>query len=262
MVDFEKRPITIRGGLKASCGPAGPGMMFGLLLVLLGTLLFIDNLDILPFSVAGAFWPLAVFLYCAVMFYRRVSPAVRVMAITGMVWAGLMLLDTLHLIHVRGAILWPLAMIAAGVILLMFRIRMQSIQWEQFRGHWVIGSNARSRTVNNRVEECVIFSGVKRKIETLNFEGGELTAVFGSIELDLRRASISTPDRYATLEANSAFGSIELRIPETWQVQLQGNAVFGAYEDKTIPPRPDPGSPIPTLVISGGTAFGAVVIKS
>ena len=28
-------------------------------------------------------------------------------------------------------------------------------------------------------------------------------------------------------------GAIELRIPESWRVNLQGNAVFGAYEDKT-----------------------------
>ena len=262
MVDFEKRPIALRGGLRMNLGPVGPGMVGGMLLVLLGTLLFIDNLDLLPFSVAGAFWPLAVLLYCTVMFYRTCSPVIRVMTVTGMIWAMLMLLNDLHVIHVRGAILWPLAMIAFGVILLMFRVRLQAIPWEEFRGRWVIGSNARSRTASNKVEECVIFSGVKRKIESVSFEGGELTAVFGSIELDLRRASISTPDRHATIEANSAFGSIELRVPETWQVQLQGNAVFGAYEDKTIPPRPDPGSPIPTLVISGGTAFGAVVIKS
>ena len=43
------------------------------------------------------------------------------------------------------------------------------------------------------------------------------------------------------------FGAIELRIPETWRVSMQGTAVFGAYEDKTIPPRPDPGIQTPTL---------------
>ncbi|MDE3195674.1 MAG: hypothetical protein KGN84_04980 [Acidobacteriota bacterium] len=262
MVDFEKRPITVKAGLRLSLGGVGPGAVFGLLLVLLGTLLFIDNLNILPFSVAGAFWPLSVLLACAMMFYRTCSPVVKVWAVTGMVWGLLMLLDDFNIIHVRGAIFWPLALIACGIILLMFRLRLQAFPWDEFRGRWVIGSNARSRTVNSKLEECVIFSGVKRKIETINFEGGELTAVFGSIEIDLRRASISTPDRMANIEANSAFGSIELRIPETWQVQLHGNAVFGAYEDKTIPPRPDPGSPIPTLIISGGTAFGAVVIKS
>lgn len=262
MVDFEKRPLTFRTGLRMNPGGLGPGMFVGLLLVLLGSLLFIDNLNILPFSIAGAFWPLAVLLYCGVMFYRTCSPVTRVWTITGMIWGFLMLLDDFNIIHVRGAIFWPLALIACGVMLLMFRLRLQSFPWDEFRGRWIIGSNARSRSANSKLEECVIFSGVKRKIESINFEGGELTAVFGSIEIDLRRASISTPDRIASIEANSAFGSIELRIPETWQVQLQGNAVFGAYEDKTIPPRPDPGSPIPTLIIGGGTAFGAVVIKS
>jgi hypothetical protein len=45
-------------------------------------------------------------------------------------------------------------------------------------------------------------------------------------------------------------------------VQLQGNAVFGAYEDKTIPPRPEAGVEGPTLVVRGGTAFGAVEISN
>jgi hypothetical protein len=66
----------------------------------------------------------------------------------------------------------------------------------------------------------------------------------------------------AVIEANAAFGAIELRVPETWRVSMQGNAVFGAYEDKTIPPRPEPGAETPTLVIKGGTAFGAVIIRN
>jgi hypothetical protein len=43
---------------------------------------------------------------------------------------------------------------------------------------------------------------------------------------------------------------------------MQGSAVFGTYEDKTIPPRPEPGVALPTLIIRGGTAFGSVVIRN
>ena len=107
-----------------------------------------------------------------------------------------------------------------------------------------------------------IFSSVKRRIETPKFEGGELSSVFGSIAIDMRWAAMAAPDRQAVIEANTAFGSIELRVPDTWRVRLQGNAVFGAYEDKTIPPRPEPGVEAPTLVIRGGTAFGSVEIRN
>ncbi|HZL57903.1 MAG TPA: LiaF domain-containing protein, partial [Bryobacteraceae bacterium] len=159
--------------------------------------------------------------------------------------------------------LGPLILIAIGVILLLYRVRLKDIPWEEWKcANLRIGSNARTRTTGNRADEYAVFSGVRRNVENLNFEGGEMTAVFGSIEVDLRRASISSPEKQATIEANVAFGAIELRIPESWRVALRGNAVFGAYEDKTIPPRPDAGSVVPTLVVRGGTAFGAVTVRN
>jgi predicted membrane protein len=266
MVDFERRPITVKtsanAGFRLNIGVAGPGMFVGLLLVVLGTLLFIDNLDLLPFSVAKAFWPLAILAYCGITFFRTCSPIVRVWTVTGMVWGALLLLNDVHLIHVRGDILWPLILIASGVVLLLYRLRWQTIPWKEWTDRFSIASNAKTNLTSGKLEEYAVFSGVKRRIETLGLEGGHLTSVFGSLEIDLRKASISAIERQAVIEANAAFGAIELRIPETWRVDLRGNAVFGAYEDKTIPPRPDPGSLTPTLVIRGGTAFGAVVIKN
>jgi predicted membrane protein len=262
MVDFEKRPVTLRSGFRASFCTAGSGMFVGLLLVVLGTLLFIDNLDVLPFSVAGAFWPLAVLSYCAIAFLRTGSPFVRIWTVTGMIWGALLLLGDLHIVHIRGDVLWPLILIASGIILLQYRLRWQEMPWKGITDRIAFASNARTRSTVGRLEEFAVFSGVKRRIESISFEGGALNSVFGSIEIDLRRASIATPDRQALIEANTLFGAIEVRIPESWRVNLQGNAVFGAYEDKTIPPRPDPGSPIPTLVITGGTAFGAVVVRN
>jgi hypothetical protein len=262
MVDFEKRPVTFRAGFKASICTAGSGMFVGLLLVVLGSLLFIDNLDILPFSVAGAFWPLAVLSYCSIAFFRTGSPFVRIGAVTGIIWGALLLLADLHIVHIRGDVLWPLILIATGVILLQYRLRWQEMPWKGIGDRIAFASNSKTRTMGGRLEEFAVFSGVKRRIESIGFEGGALNSVFGSIEIDLRRASIATPDRQVAIEANAVFGAVELRIPESWRVDLRGNAVFGAYEDKTIPPRPDPGSPIPTLVISGGTAFGAVVVRN
>jgi len=252
MVDFEKREI------KKDCyGPPGAGITIGLLLVLGGTLLFLDNLDILPFAAARAFWPAALIVYSAACL-RTKSVVVMVWAIAGIVGGVLLLLGNYNILRISGDILWPLALIATGIVTLIYRLR-----WRQFTERFVIGPGTRTRPTNlNKLHEVAIFSSVKRKIETPKFEGGDLSSVFGSIEIDLRWAQISGPDRQAVLEANAAFGAIELRIPEAWRVQLQGNAVFGAYEDKTLPPRPEPGVEAPTLVIRGGTAFGAVEIRN
>jgi alkanesulfonate monooxygenase SsuD/methylene tetrahydromethanopterin reductase-like flavin-dependent oxidoreductase (luciferase family) len=64
------------------------------------------------------------------------------------------------------------------------------------------------------------------------------------------------------VDANAAFGAIKLRVPETWRVVVHGDAVFGAFEDKTVPPRPGPGIDPPILIITGNAAFGAVEIEN
>jgi len=261
MVDLEKRPVNLQSGWKSLACSASSGMLAGLLLVILGGLLFIDNLDLLPFSVAGLFWPLAILTYCALTFIRSASLVTRTWTLVGMVWGALMLLSDVHIIHIRGAVLWPLILIAAGLVLLQYRIRFPEMRPSEWRDRMAF-SNSSTRAALGKLREYAVFSGVKRRVETLGLEGGELTSVFGAIEIDLRKSSISNPERTAAIEANVAFGAIEIRIPESWRVDMRGNAVFGAYEDKSIPPRPDPGSPVPTLQIFGGTAFGAVVVKN
>jgi len=238
-------------------GPLGPGMTIGILLVLGGTLLFLDNLNILPFETARAFWPIALIVYSAAC-TRTKSVVVMVWAITGIVAGVLLLLGNYNILRISGGILWPLALIATGIVMLIYRLR-----WRRFTSRFVIGSGTETPSTNlSKLQEVAIFSSVKRRVETPKFEGGELSSVFGSIAIDMRWAAISAPDRQAVIEANAAFGSIELRVPDTWRVQLQGNAVFGAYEDKTIPPRPEPGVEAPTLLIRGGTAFGSVEIRN
>jgi predicted membrane protein len=252
----ERRPVSGQG-IRVHLHGARPGFIGGALLIIFGTLLFFDNLGILPVSVFGAFWPI-VFLCMGVYgFIRSRSSTVRVWAAASVIAGVLLLLDAFHVIYVTARSLWPLALIATGVAMLVYRAR-----WADLTNRFSIGANNATSTMSNNLTEFALFSGVKRRIETQNFEGGDLSSVFGSIELDLRWAGISTPGRIAVLEANAAFGAIELRIPESWRLSLQGNAVFGAYEDKTIPPRPEPGVETPTLVIKGGTAFGAVIVRN
>ena len=107
-----------------------------------------------------------------------------------------------------------------------------------------------------------VFGSVNRRIDSPNFERADLNVIFGELKVDLRGATIAPPNKEATVETNAAFGAIKLRVPETWRVVVHGSAVFGAYEDKTLPPRPAPGIDPPILIISGNAAFGAVEIEN
>ena len=87
-------------------------------------------------------------------------------------------------------------------------------------------------------------------------------SIFGGIEVDLRRAGISALNKEVFIEATSTFGGINIRVPDEWIVVMRGIGIFGGYEDKTIPPRPDASVNSPRLVITGSAIFGGVAIEN
>ena len=253
----ERRPVTGQASVRIHLSGVRPGFIGGAMLIVFGTLLFLDNLGILPVSVFDAFWPLFFIGLGIYGFVRTCSPVMRIWSAASFIAGLLLVLDLFHIVRVTMATLWPLALIATGAVMLLARMG-----WAGLADRINVASNNVSRPILTRLSEVAVFSGVKRRIESQSFEGGELSSVFGGIEIDLRRAGISTDGKVAVVEANAVFGAVELRIPETWRLSMQGVAVFGSYEDKTIPPRPEPGFETPTLVIKGGTAFGAVIVRN
>ena len=110
-----------------------------------------------------------------------------------------------------------------------------------------------------RSGQFAIFGGGKRKI-TGDFKGGDVLAIFGGYEVDLRSATMSADE--AVINANAMFGGIEIRVPDTWSVQLQVTGIFGGHEDKTHQPDsrlvPNP----KRLIVRGATMFGGLGVKN
>ena len=102
-----------------------------------------------------------------------------------------------------------------------------------------------------------IFSGCKRRPIGL-FKGGELTAVFGGFEIDLRKAELE--GNSARVDVFVLFGGGEIRVPEGWEVHNQATAIFGGVNDKTMPAALP--SDRPRIVLTGLVLFGGVEIKS
>ena len=245
------------GGGPLSGGPLSGGMILGIFLVLCGTLLFIDNLDVLPFSAFALIWPLSYIVGGTIFGMRTGSLAVRIWSGAAVLGGILLLLREFGVLHIRGSIVWPLGLISAGVVMLIYRLN-----WTPRADRISFAATHDSKSSEHRLNEAAVFGGVKRRVESAAFEGGELTAVFGGIEVDLRRSALAGDPPRTILEANAAFGGIEIRVPETWRVAIEGTAVFGQFEDKTIPPRPEPGIVPPVLIVRGGVAFGGVVLMN
>lgn len=88
------------------------------------------------------------------------------------------------------------------------------------------------------------------------YQGGEVTAVFGKLRADLTRAKL--PPTGAHLKATSVFGEVQVRVPEGWQVRIHGAPVFGQWLDRTRAPAQ--GAPV--LDVEAVPVFGNVVFSN
>jgi predicted membrane protein len=254
-----------------SLSGAPRGSLFALLLIIAGALLFLDNLGVLPIQDIRAYWPIWMILLGVHLFDRMRSVVGSIWAVAFVVSGTLLILGNLQIIHVTGNVVWPVMLIAFGAMMLIHpvhgdewraRFRLAAAERRNRRfSHRGRGIAPQSFS-GNKLNESLVFSSLNRRVETQQFEGGKLEVVFGSIELDLSEASVSSPDRQAELELNAVFGGIEIIIPRTWKVILKSTAVFGGCTDQTVPPRPEPGFPPVTLVITGGAVFGGISIRN
>ena len=121
------------------------------------------------------------------------------------------------------------------------------------------GPGSGSGPAPGTLNESAIFSGGKRKIVTPDFRGGELSAIFGGFDVDLRNAGIAGDS--AVLVVNAIFGGFDIKVPESWDVVLGRDRDFRRLRRRTV--HPDPTLPgVKRLFLRGSAVFGGIDIKN
>lgn len=221
-------------------------VLLGVLAIGLGILFLLDNLDIINFRHALPFWPLALIVVGVVKFCDGGS---RDGMVVGGALAGvgvLMLLNRLGFLYVSWRTLWPLALIAVGAAILLRPRRARpsgvSLAKDDAGGEEYLDVTA-------------ILGGFQRRIATRHLRGGEVTAIMGGCELDMRDASI---DGEAVINIFAVMGGITIKCPIDWTVVLEGTPILGGFDEKTAPP-PDNSK---RLVVRGYAIMGGVEIRN
>lgn len=220
-----------------------PHLMFGLLIILVGTVLTLDNLNIADSAQYLRYWPAGLIAIGAAKLWQvRYGYGGALGGVLFVVIGTWLLLDNLDLIEASLLDFWPILLIAAGGI----------IVWQGTRGrqHRVAGP------ADDTINAIAVLAGVNRGSNSAAFRGGELTAFMGGCEIDLRHAAINGE---AVIDVFAMWGGIEIRVPENWTVIGRVTPMLGGFEDKTRAPL---GSSTHKLIIRGVVLMGGVEVKN
>lgn len=247
--DKRQRPRVIGGiilGGKMNSEASRVGLVWGALLVAGGIALLLDHMGIIAIGSIFRFWPMILIFFGV---GHLLTPSNRAWGAILIVVGAVFQLNALGITHVHFADLWPLAIIAVGLILM----------WGALKPPSVAKGSADSPDMFNAV---AIFSGCERRVKSQNFKGGRATSIFGGVELDLRDAKIEGDE--ATIEVNCIFGGAEIRVPDSWNVNSKSIPILGGFSDKThISSAEDAaGGKRKTLVVTGLVVFGGVEIDN
>jgi len=218
----------------------------GIILIVVGVVVLLDHLGYIQARHLWVFWPLILVFSGVVRVWQQGKVGFGILLIS---FGVLLQLNTLGIIHLNWDLLWPLGLIGFGLLKV----------WERFGKDKPSSASPLGR---DYVNELAFFGGVERRLNIKDFRGGNISAIFGGIELDFRSAEMA--ENEAVLELEAIFGGVELVVPTNWTVVFQGESIFGGYSDETLAPAAGnlQGAPNKTLIVRGRSIFGGVSVKN
>lgn len=218
-------------------------LLAGLFIIGAGVLFTLDNFGILDARAYLRFWPAAL-IAIGLVKYQQTGGGGRLGASIFVVAGTWLLLDSLGIVDISIWQLWPLLLVLFGA----------SLVWQGLRGRSC--RNSRTTEANATISGLAVLGGVTRGNNSRSFQGGDLTAVLGGCDIDLRQASI---DGEAVIDVFALCGGIELRVPDSWTVVGRVTPILGGFEDKTRAPQ---AASTPRLIVRGLAIMGGIEVKN
>ena len=195
-----------------------PQVLLGLIVIVIGVLFTLDNLELIDAEAYLRYWPAALVAVGVLKLWQ---------AREGHGWFGglflvalgsWMLLERMVYIRIDLRDVWPLFFVFLGGYMV----------WKG------IGGPRRTRTADAtaHMSALAIMAGIARGNTSQTFEGADLTAIMGGCEIDLRRASIAAGTD-AVIDCFAFWGGSDIKVPEDWTVVLGVTPLMGGVEDKT-----------------------------
>lgn len=150
-------------------------------------------------------------------------------------WGGgifLIFLGVIFLLHSHGIydiseLIWPAMLMMVGIMIWPRRRRVNEGRDGEARGK----SNYYDTSSDHIFNINTLFDSRREIIRDEQLAGGHGTAVFGSLDLDLRN---TRPRDNAYLEITAVFGNVSIMVPQDWKIVKHGGPVFGKVNDNRV----------------------------
>ena len=234
-----------------------PGLWPGLILVTVGAGLVARELGLLPAHVRLLdFWPLFIVLMGISLLRRKTGVVSALLALAFIGTGAGLLAGNLGFLPFSATRLWPVLLVLLGLAAL-FRQPPGSRPPPDAAsgGRDPKLERAADQDALNRQYTC---AGAQLRIESQAWKGGHLGVTAAGVELDLRQARLDPGG--AVLALRVLMGGIDIRVPDTWHVELDVTPLLGGTDDST---RSTQGaSSAPQLRIIGNVTLGGVNVQN
>jgi predicted membrane protein len=150
-----------------------------------------------------------------------------------------------------GGIIIPIFFIILGIYIILKKRKTEQPS---------IFNSDSSRVNKDKIDDVSIFGGGTKIISSNNFQGGNITAIFGGSEINLINCQLAEGD--SVLDVLCIFGGTTIILPKEWNVVINVTSILGGFSNKAIR---NPSIVIDqnkTLHIKGLAMFGGGEVKT
>lgn len=117
-----------------------------------------------------------------------------------------------------------------------------------------------SKINKDKIDDVSIFGGGTKLISSDNFQGGNVTAIFGGSELNFMNCHLAEGEN--VIDVLCLFGGTTIIVPKEWNVVVNVTSILGGFSNKSIRNPSVVVDQTRTLYIKGLAMFGGGEIKT
>ena len=219
-------------------------VLWGIVFVIIGVVVLLNSLEITNINIFfNGWWTLFIIVPCFIDLFKNQDKTGNII---GIIIGILLLLGCNDIINFD--ILWkmivPIILVGIGISLIFKDSLKKEIKDK------INDLNKK----NTGKEYCATFSGQNLSFQDEDFNGCELSSIFGGIKCDLRNAKIKKEN---IINCTAIFGGITIIVPKDVNVKVVSTSIFGGVDGKNKYSSDAKN----TIYINATCLFGGVEIK-